>query len=299
MNNSTKLQPSNPSGKMEFAELVAWCTVFTIVDIAIVFGNSLTIAVFYINKRLLRTRANYFLINLAVADMLVGTIALPMYVYLLASAWKFGHQEYKTSLYRIYLVVDIFVGCASVFTLTIIALERLFCVSWPHVHRKMTLNVYYMQLGLLWLLSAMVAALRLMYAYKLLTINFFMYVLISTFAVSLSVICIAYTIIWSEMKFRLKKKGKQKYEKRRSSNEQEKRLAIILSTVTVVFVFTWLPFHVVNTIAFFCQGCRNFAPQFAFVLKVFHFGNSFVNPIVYSFLVPEFKRTVKKLLRRR
>lgn len=299
MNNSTKLHSNNPTWEMKFPELVAWCSVFTLVDIAIVIGNSITIAVFYINKRLLRTRANYFLINLAVADMLVGTIALPMYVYHLIAAWTFGNQVYQAPLFRISVVMDVFVGCASVFTLTIIALERLYCVCWPHLHRQTTLKVYYMQLGLLWLLSAVVASLRLMFAYKLLTLNFFMYVLLSTFAVSLFVICVAYTIIWCKMKFRLKKKGAKKYEKGKSNNEQEKRLAIILSTVTVVFVFTWLPFHVVNTIAFFCHSCRDFAPQFAYILKVFHFGNSFVNPIVYSFLVPEFRKTVKKLFRRR
>ena len=301
MNNSTEVHSSTSLGKMAFSELVGWCSIFTLVDIAIVFGNSLTIAVFYMNKRLLRTRANYFLINLAVADILVGTIALPMYVYIMAAAWNFGPRVYTTLLYRIFVVVDVFVGCASVFTLTTISLERLYCVCWPHSHRQASINVYYVQLGLLWLLAGVIAALRLLFAYQLLTLNFFMYVLLSTFAASLSVTCIAYIIIWYKMKFRFATKGSISKDPQRksSANDHERRLAIMLSTVTIVFVFTWLPFHVVNTIAFFCKTCRNFAPQFAYILKVFHFGNSFVNPIVYSFLVPEFKKTVKNLLRRR
>ena len=99
-----------------------WSFAFAVVDVVILIGNVLALIVFSTNKKLLRTRANYFLINLALADMMVGVFAIPMYLYHLILAWYKGDSVWQQYSYKIYKVVDVFVGCASIFTLTVIAL---------------------------------------------------------------------------------------------------------------------------------------------------------------------------------
>ena len=119
---------------------MAWSSAYGFVDVVILVGNVLTLTVFSTNKKLLRMLANYFLINLALADMIVGTFAMPMCLYHLIAAWKKGYSVWIQYSYKIYKVVDIFVGCTSTFTLTTIALERAFSVWLPHVHRHVRNN---------------------------------------------------------------------------------------------------------------------------------------------------------------
>ena len=290
-NSSTPTQGSRQEPTMKLTELMAWSSAYGFVDVVILVGNVLALVVFSTNKKLLRTRANYFLINLALADMLVGTFAIPMYLYHLIAAWYKGDSVWGQYSYKIYYVVDVFVGCASIFTLTIIALERAFSVCLPHVHRHVKNKVYYGLLGLIWLLSILVSCLRFLFEEKLLSLQFFFYFMLVSFAVALSIICISYVVIWFKMKFRFARRDSNK-----RSGEQDKRLAVMLFTVTVVFVLTWMPFQIINIVTFFCKPCQKMPIEIVYFAKFLHYGNSCVNPIIYSFLVPEFRKTVIKIL---
>ena len=286
-NSSTPQKGGQPAPFMKFTELMAWSCAFGFVDVVILAGNVLTLIVFYRNKKLLRMRANYFLINLAIADMLVGIFAIPMYLYHLVAAWHKGNSVWLQHSFQISKVVDIFVGCASIFTLTVIALERAFSVCLPHVHRHIKEKVYYMLLGVIWFLSILVSCLRFLYEEKLLSLVFFFYFMLVFFAFALSITCISYVVIWYRMKFRFARRDSKK-----RSTEQDKRLAVMLFTVTIIFVLTWLPFQIINIVTFFCKPCQNMPNEVAYFTKFLHYGNSCVNPIIYSFLVPEFRKTL-------
>ena len=288
MNNSSSQQQGN-----QLASFMIWSFAFGLVDVVILIGNVLTLIIFSTNTTLLRMRANYFLINLALADMLVGTFAIPMYVYHLIAAWNQGDIVWQRYSYKIYTVVDVFVGCASIFTLTVIALERAFSVCLPHIHRQVSNKVYYILLALIWLLSIVVSCLRFLFEENHLSLQFFFYFLLVSFAISLSIICISYVVIWFRMKFRFARRDGNK-----RSTEQDKRLAVMLFTVTVVFVFTWMPFQIINIVIFFCEPCRSMPNEVAYFAKFLHYGNSCVNPIIYSFLVPNFRKTVIRIARR-
>ena len=288
MNSSSSQQNGNQQ-----AQFLIWSVASGAVDFVILIGNVLALIVFSTNKKLLRTRANYFLINLAIADMMVGIFAIPMYLYHLVVAWYNGDSVWQQYSYKIYKVVDVFVGCASIFTLTVIALERAFSVCLPHIHRHFRNTVYYVLLGLIWLLSILVSCLRLLFEEQLLSLQFFFYFLLVFFAIALSIICISYVVIWFRMKFRFARRDSNK-----RSTEQDRRLAVMLFTVTVVFVFTWMPFQIINIVTFFCEPCRNMPNEVAYFAKFLHYGNSCVNPMIYSFLVPDFRKTVFRIVRK-
>ena len=292
-NSSSQQQGGQQAPHMKFAALIAWSSALGIVDVVILIGNVLTLIVFSTNKKLLRMRANYFLINLALADMMVGTFAIPMYLYHLIAAWYKGGSVWKQYSYKIYRVVDVFVGCASIFTLTVIALERAFSVCLPHIHRHFRNTIYYMLLGLTWLLSILMSCLRFLFEEQLLSLEFFFYFLMVFFAIAISIICISYMAIWFRMKFRFARRDSNK-----RSTEQDRRLAVMLSTVTAVFVFTWMPFQIINIVTFFCEPSRKMPYDVVYFAKFLHYGNSCVNPIIYSFLVPNFRRTAVRIVRK-
>lgn len=98
---------------------IAWSSVFALVAIVIVAVNALTIMAF-----------TTILISLAIADMMVGAVAIPLYIYLTS---KTGLQ--KGAVQNLFEAVDILWGLASVFTLAIISAERLFAFGWPLLHR--------------------------------------------------------------------------------------------------------------------------------------------------------------------
>uniref|UniRef100_A0A8D0BM78 Muscarinic acetylcholine receptor n=1 Tax=Salvator merianae TaxID=96440 RepID=A0A8D0BM78_SALMN len=89
-----------------------------------VLGNTLVIVAFTVDKSL-RTQGNFFFLNLAIADLLVGGFCIPLYVpYILMGEWKFGK-----SLCKLWLVADYLVCTASVFNIVLISFDRFISVT--------------------------------------------------------------------------------------------------------------------------------------------------------------------------
>ncbi|NXE86673.1 HRH3 protein, partial [Menura novaehollandiae] len=92
--------------------------------LATVLGNALVILAFVVDRSL-RTRGNFFFLNLAVADLLVGGFCIPLYIpYVLTGEWRLGK-----GLCKLWLVVDYLVCTASVFNIVLISFDRFLCVT--------------------------------------------------------------------------------------------------------------------------------------------------------------------------
>ena len=75
-NNTTLVAlPSNKNG-FEIVELIYLCHVALLT----LFGNCLVILAFVVGPRSIRTFTNYFVVNLAVSDILVGCVSLPFWI---------------------------------------------------------------------------------------------------------------------------------------------------------------------------------------------------------------------------
>lgn len=289
---------------MTYPVLIGWCTTFALVAILTIIGNVLTIAVFS-RRKPMRMRANYFLTSLAIADIMVGTISVPTYMYYLVCYWRYGAITPNTA-YFFYMAEDIFSGFSSIFALTVIAVERACSVIWPLKHRTVPKRVYFSLIALVWSLSGLLALLYFLDAYKILRDRIFFYLIIASIFISLFVICIAYLLIWVKAKFRTFQMENRRKISNRASEHDRKLLATLL-IVTCVFIVTWVPFHIVNIVVFVCTvkaSCGtvriNHIPFTVYTLiKLLHYSNSLVNPIVYSLTLPNFKNAVLVLLGRR
>ncbi|CAN8186652.1 unnamed protein product [Coccothraustes coccothraustes] len=92
--------------------------------LATVLGNALVILAFVVDRSL-RTQGNFFFLNLAVADLLVGGFCIPLYIpYVLTGEWRLGR-----GLCKLWLVVDYLVCTASVFNIVLISFDRFTCVT--------------------------------------------------------------------------------------------------------------------------------------------------------------------------
>uniref|UniRef100_A0A8D0FRA3 Histamine H3 receptor n=1 Tax=Strix occidentalis caurina TaxID=311401 RepID=A0A8D0FRA3_STROC len=92
--------------------------------LATVLGNALVIVAFTADRSL-RTQGNFFFLNLAIADLLVGGFCIPLYIpYVLTGEWRLGRGWCK-----LWLVVDYLVCTASVFNIVLISFDRFISVT--------------------------------------------------------------------------------------------------------------------------------------------------------------------------
>lgn len=289
MNNSSTTTTRQLRG-MSLESLVSWSIAYGVIDIAIIGGNLLAVAAFVLGN-LLKKRTNYFLLSLSVADIMIGIISVPMYIASFARHYEShaGSDEFRS----IYTYVDIFSGIASIFALAVIALERLYSVTLPSFHRMTKRYVYLLAIALVWILAAVIATLRVLAEKRIISFDIFFNALVCSCVISIFVICIAYGGVWFKVKHR-------NHEKTRKMIEKDKKLAITLAIVTAVFICTWMPLHLINIIYFLCKKkCDSNnpgLPQVVYFAKFLQYTNSFVNPIIYTYKIPEFRQTVQKLL---
>ncbi|KXJ12345.1 adenosine receptor A1 isoform X2 [Exaiptasia diaphana] len=291
MDNKTNTTTS-PSTTFQLSanEILAWCIGYATVDAFIIVGNTIAIVIFTKSK-LLRKRTNYFLLTLSIADMLVGCVSLPMFIHHVSVMID---SNVSPLFNNIYLTLDIFTGFASIFALTIIALERLYAVALPNWHHTTLSSVYFVLIAVIWFLAGIFGILRMLFSYKYVIGDAFYNSTMAALFTSLVVICLAYICIAVKVRWRINEKTKKTIEKNR-------KLAVTLSIVTLIFVVTWLPFYLLNIVFRFCKpsNCPH-KIDYNVVLfsKFLQYCNSFINPIIYSFKIPDFRVALLRLFGR-
>uniref|UniRef100_A0A1A7YTL0 Muscarinic acetylcholine receptor n=1 Tax=Iconisemion striatum TaxID=60296 RepID=A0A1A7YTL0_9TELE len=109
-------------------------------------GNILVVASFKANRQL-KTVNNYFLLSLAVADLIIGVISMNLYTtYLIMGYWAMG-----TWACDLWLAIDYVASNASVMNLLVISFDRYFSITRPLTYRaKRTTKRAGIMIGLAW-----------------------------------------------------------------------------------------------------------------------------------------------------
>ena len=121
-----------------------WRLCFGFLATLIVAGNILNIWMFSKLRR--RKRSSFLLIGLGVADLLVGGLAIPLFIAAFESA--------SITTWRVFNIVDMFTSTSSIYTLAVISLERMFAIGWPLRHRTANFRVYIYAISIPWIIAA-------------------------------------------------------------------------------------------------------------------------------------------------
>lgn len=94
-------------------------------------GNVLVMIAFKIDKQL-QTISNYFILSLAVADLMIGAISMPLaLIYMIANGWPMG-----PTICDFWLSIDYMNSNASVLNLLLISFDRYFSITRPLTYRS-------------------------------------------------------------------------------------------------------------------------------------------------------------------
>ncbi|GCB74100.1 hypothetical protein scyTo_0003187 [Scyliorhinus torazame] len=116
-------------------------------------GNTL-VCVAVVRFRHLRSKVtNFFVISLAVSDLLVAVLVMPWKaVSEMAGYWPFG------SFCNIWVAFDIMCSTASILNLCVISVDRYWAISSPfRYERKMTPKVAFVMISVAWTLSVLIS----------------------------------------------------------------------------------------------------------------------------------------------
>ncbi|XP_047192213.1 neuropeptide Y receptor Y2, like isoform X3 [Scophthalmus maximus] len=267
-----------------------------------VLGNSLVIYVIYRFKSL-RTVTNFFIANLAVADLLVNTLCLPFtLVYTLQGEWKFGGTLCFLLPYAQGLAVHV-----STVTLNVIALDRHRCIVY-HLETRMRKDVCFGVIALTWVLSAVLASpLAIFREYGSFTLEpghtiqvctekwpgkstdgtvYSISMLLLQYFLPLSIISFAYVRIWSKLRGHVSPAesggagaGSERHRRRRKTTK-------MLVTMVVVFAVSWLPYHAFQLATDIDSAVLDMR-DFHLLYTVFHvvaMCSTFANPLLYGWM---------------
>ncbi|KAJ1178734.1 hypothetical protein NDU88_003976 [Pleurodeles waltl] len=121
----------------------------------IICGNVLVcLSVF--SERALKTTTNYFIVSLAVADLLLAVLVLPLYVY---TEFHDGVWTLGPVLCDALMTMDVMLCTASIFNLCAISVDRFIAVSIPlNYNRRQVDNRQLFLLSTTWIFSFAVAS---------------------------------------------------------------------------------------------------------------------------------------------
>ncbi|XP_076838775.1 neuropeptide Y receptor Y2, like [Brachyhypopomus gauderio] len=267
----------------------------TIILLGVV-GNSLVIYV-VCKFKTLRTVTNFFIANLAVADLLVNTLCLPFTLaYTLLGEWKFGHVLCFTLPYAQGLAVHV-----STVTLNVIALDRHRCIVY-HLETRMSKDTCFVVIGVTWVISAVLASpLAIFREYGFVDLTpgesievcgekwpgsstdgtlYSISMLLLQYVLPLAVISFAYIRIWSKLRNHVSPAG------RNDPHHRRRKTTKMLVTMVVVFAVSWLPFHAFQ-LAIDIDSSVLVTRHFRLLYTVFHIVamcSTFANPLLYGWM---------------
>ncbi|NXX32624.1 HRH3 protein, partial [Nicator chloris] len=150
MESGGALNGSAAAGGFAAAGTAALGALMALLIAVTVAGNALVMLAFVVDSSL-RTQNNFFLLNLAISDFLVGAFCIPLYVpYVLTGRWIFGR-----SLCKLWLVVDYLLCTSSVFNIVLISYDRFLSVTRAVAYRAQQGNTRQavLKMVLVWVLA--------------------------------------------------------------------------------------------------------------------------------------------------
>nr|XP_060640257.1 adenosine receptor A1-like [Anolis sagrei ordinatus] len=266
-------------------------------------GNLFICGVILQNRKLRAVVTNYFLVSLAMADLLVGAVAIPC-----AQFTELGLPRHRPQLCLWMLCTVLVFTQASVFGLLAIAVERYISILRPFQYKSlMSPRNSLLVILACWVLAIVIGLLPLMGWHNPFPASgecLFNSIIKNTYMVyfnfmacmlaPLSVMMVLYGRIFLEVKRQIRKVAEGEVdvsaqERRRIIVRKELQTATSLFIVVFCFIACWFPVHILNTIMLVCPSCY-IPSQVVLATIILSHVNSTINPVIYVFRMRSFRK---------
>ena len=278
----------NRSTMFSSSECITWFALFLTESVAIVTVNLLSIIIFIKNSNL-RTRAMYLVINLTVADNFVGGISSIFLFEILGYDCQIVTVGSNTAPEgNITLFVFRWFPLTSLTSIAVISLDRMHATFRPFRHRNIKKWVYWVTIGAIWVLAAVMSTvITLVYLRFGMQVPLPLYLWLSYCCLCLLVICVSYTSIavryWCAAR-----------PQHHGATSRQRKLTVTLLIMTIVSLLFWLPYLIFTFVILTGRRSLSFQQMMRvrFILLLLFYTNSFVNPIIYTIRILEFRKAL-------
>ena len=275
-----------------FSLSITTATVAASLSIVTVPGNFLiSWAVICNPKGNLKTPFNFLVLNLAIADLIVGVITEPLFVgYHLAEA--FGKRSFETHL--VASMSYFMTSTASVLGMAALAVNRYQatttkndCIQQWKWSRVVAMSV------LIWVFSLCLPFLYLVTGFCRLSFIFVNTAVVSSVFVLVFVYCSIYRAL---RKHGRKVQHLQSINEKKKRGRQEERITALFILIVVSFLACVVPTLVTSYIINLCHSCSCFLIHWSRDLSCwFLLLNSASNQFLYAWRMPPFRRAVETI----
>ncbi|KAH8382283.1 hypothetical protein KR009_002677 [Drosophila setifemur] len=307
-------------------------TVFEVlVAIVSIIGNVLVIIVFR-RERKLRRRTNYYIVSLAMADFLVGSLGVPFAI--LASIGL--PRNLHACLFTVSLLV---VLCTiSIFCLVAVSVDRYWAILYPMAYsRNVRTRTAIVIISMCWVAGTIVGFLPLfgwhadvghnqeclfveVMDYDYLVFLYFA-TIITPALLMLAFYTHIYRVIIKQVRQIVTMNPASDLSRRSSAavvqvttpgrgghagtmlrvlgaaRKRDVKATQNLSIIVLFFMICWIPLYTINCIKAFCPTCYVHPKLTLFCIILSHL-NSAVNPVLYAYHLKDFRAALKNLLLR-
>ena len=283
-NGTAEDNPPQLANSFWFAVYVPECVViFTI--------NGVTLLAFAKNHHL-RKRTTYLMINLTVADLVVGAVTQPMDLYYYTGYQAAGFSWQCISITILYNIFPV----ASLTNLSLIALERLHATLCPFRHCLIDKWLYFKIVICSWLISLCLSSVMVVLEKNKAFAYAYLYAWTSLIVLTLMILSISYVIIIVNVK-------SNPPPHHFGAVASDRKLSVTLFIVTVVSILTILPYAVYAVIMAGGGKWNQLSKMAKFHIRgavnILYYASSLVNPLIYTMRMKEFRKAVKDLICKR
>ena len=147
------------------AQGIAMVTAFMFESGLIVMGNVLTLILFAREKKL-RKKSLFLVMNMALADVMLGAVSLPLWVYFSAGPGCQLWTAKKNAIFSYsFYFLDTTFSQSSLISAVFISCERFYAVYWPLKHKTLSTRAYGIAILMVWSLAILVSTVCLLSLY--------------------------------------------------------------------------------------------------------------------------------------